>query len=397
MKLNLSERMLKLQPSPTLALNTKAKELKAQGNDVLNFTVGEPDYGTPAPITAHAIQALQEGQTRYGQAGGGAKLRRAIAEKLRRENQLAFEPAQIVCGVGAKEILFHLFLALLNEGDEVLLTAPYWVSYEEQIRAAGAVPVVIPLPSSLDESLVDPQRIEKYASAKTVAYILCSPNNPAGYVLNADELNNLGAYLQTKPWWIVADEVYEYMTFDSPHLSLLQVCPQLREQFILVHSFSKSFAMTGWRVGYAAGPVPAIELVRTLQSHSSTCLPPFIEEAATWAVQQGRSLMLQDIKRLAHKRDLALTQLREIKGVSCILPQGAFYLFVDLRPVLKRHKAFAPANSLAFCEHLLATQHMATVPGEAFGVPGFLRLSYACEEETLVAGMKRLSNALAAL
>lgn len=394
---SLSKRISQLQPSPTVALNMKAKELAEQGHKVINFSVGEPDFPTPAPIVEAAIEALRQGKTKYGAAGGGLPLRKAISAKLEKENQLSYSPQQIVVGVGAKEILFHLALASINEGDEVLIPAPYWVSYTEHVLAAGGKPVIIPAPTRHEGARLTPAMIEPYVSPRTKAIMLTSPHNPAGYALSRGELEELGQYLEDKPWWIIADEIYEYMSYDAPHASIGTLNPRLRDRFVLVNGFSKGYAMTGWRVGYMAGPPAVAELVRTLQTQSSTCLPTFIEEAALKALQLGPSIMQENISLLKRRRDLAVKLLEAMPGVSMIPPRGAFYVFIDIRKVLAKSPLYSNDNSLAFSARLLESHHVAMVPGEAFGAPGFLRLSYAVHEDVLKEGLARLSQALATL
>jgi aspartate aminotransferase len=382
-----SKRILSVKPSPTLALNQKAVALAKQGKKVLNFAIGEPDYPTPGLIVDRAIESLRAGRTRYTPAGGGPELRQAIVDKLLRDNGLTFEPSQIVVGAGVKEILFHTFLSLLNDGDEVILTAPFWVSYSDQIKAAGGVPVVIPIPEK--GGMPSLEVIESYATAKTKAFIFNSPNNPAGYILSELELKTLGTYLRGKPWWIISDEIYEYMSFDRPHICMLKVCPELRERFVLVNGLSKAFAMTGWRVGYCAAPVELASMVRALQSHSSTCIPGFIEDASVVGLKAGRPLMEKDINRLRERRDLAIHTMKKLGGFKYLYPQGAYYLFVDIRSHLKNGE-----TSLAFSDRILDQFDLAIGPGEAFGAPGYLRLSYAVSDETLVDGIERLHKAL---
>jgi len=386
-----------LSASATLVLNQKAKKMREAGLDVLNFSVGEPDYPTPATVVKVAMEALQTGGlfTRYGAAGGGPKLLEAIAHKLQRDNHLAYAPSEIVAGIGAKEVIFHTFLSMLNPGDEVLLTAPYWVSYREHVKACGAVPVVIPLAESWEASF-DPAYIETFVTPRTVAYVLCSPNNPSGYTLSSEILSTLGSYLETKEWWVLSDEIYEYMSFDAPHTSLLQVCPRLKDRTILINGLSKAFAMTGWRVGYAAGPERLIQMVRKLQGHSSTCIPPFIEAAATWALSQGKPLMEKELEHLKARRDgaIAFLKAQNIPGVSWIHPTGAFYLYVDIRGFLAQSSRFAPLDSLAMSEYLLEHHQVAVVPGEEFGTPGFLRFSYVVPEAVLQEGLRRLQSVI---
>ncbi len=397
MELSLSRRISQLQPSPTVALNMKAKELAEQGHKVINFSVGEPDFPTPAPIVEAAIDALRQGKTKYGAAGGGLPLRKAISAKLEKENQLNYPPSQIVVGVGAKEILFHLALALINEGDEVLIPAPYWVSYTEHVLAAGGKPVIIPCPQSHDAPRLTPEMIKPFVTERTKGIMLTSPHNPAGYAIGQKELDDLGRFLEDKPWWIVSDEIYEYMSYDEPHVSLATINPRLRDRFILVNGFSKGYAMTGWRVGYMAGPPAVADLVRTLQTQSSTCLPMFVEEGALKALSIGPQLMQEKMQVLKHRRDMAVQLLSSIPGVAMIPPRGAFYVFVDIRKVLAKSPLYSNDNSLAFSARLLESHHVAMVPGEAFGTPGFLRLSYAVHEDTLKDGLARLREALASV
>lgn len=382
-----SRRIAALSPSPTLALNSKAAELVASGKNIFNFAVGEPDFPTPQAVVDIAIDSLRRGRTRYGASGGGKPLRDAIAAKLRRDNNLDFSIDEIVCGIGAKEILFHVFLALLNDGDEVLLPAPYWVSYGDQIRAAGAVPVTVAPPASLTDpngEAIDFAGLESAVTPHTRAIVINSPNNPSGYMLDHAELTNLAAFARKHKIWVIADEIYEYMDFERPHASLLALHPDLRSRFILINGLSKGFAMTGWRVGYAAGPKDAMALVRNLESHSSTCIPGFIEDAATYALNQGRALMAPAIKTLDHRRKLTMTAL---DGFKFARPDGAFYVFLDVRDISRGR------STLEISAQLL-NDGVAVVPGEAFGVPGFLRISYTLGEQELLAGLERIKTFL---
>jgi len=382
-----SRRITSVQPSPTLALNAKAIQLTKQGHKVLNFAVGEPDYPTAPIVVDRAIESLKAGRTKYTPAGGGPELRQAIADKLLRDNGLNYNVNQIVAGAGAKEVLFHTFLSLLNDGDEVLLTAPYWVSYGDQIRAAGGVPITVPIPDH--GGFPSLETIEKYASARTKVFVFNSPNNPAGYVLGEKELKTLGEYLRKKSWWVISDEIYEYMSFDVPHTSLVKVCPELTSKFVLVNGLSKAFAMTGWRVGYCAAPLELAAMVRSLQSHSSTCIPGFIEDASVVALKAGRPLMAKDIERLKARRDLAIKYLQELGGLKFLVPQGAYYIFIDVRQHLKSGE-----TTLQFSDRLLTEHHLALAPGEAFGAPGFLRISYAIDDATILEGIQRLHKAI---
>lgn len=378
-----SNRISRLSPSPTLALNSKAAELAASGKKIFNFAVGEPDFPTPASVVEVAIDSLRRGRTRYGASGGGKPLREAISAKLFRDNGLKFSADEIVCGIGAKEILFHVFLALLNDGDEVLLPAPYWVSYTDQVRAAGAVPVVVAPAATITRpggDAIDFHALEKAVNANTRAIVINSPNNPSGYVLGNSELERLAAFAIKHNLWLISDEIYEYMAFGREHVSPLKVQPELRSRFILINGLSKGFAMTGWRVGYAAGPKDIMALVKNLESHSSTCIPGFIEDAATFALQQGRGLMAPAIKTLDDRRKATI---RALDGFEFVRPDGAFYVFLDVRP-------FCDGQTSMTISGLLLEEGVAVVPGEAFGMPGFIRISYTLGEQDLIAGLERI-------
>ncbi len=388
----LSVRTSVVDPSATVALNTKAKALSDQGIAVTSFAVGEPDFPTPQAIVDVAIASLKKGRTKYGAPGGGMPLRKAIVEKLKRENNLEYKPDEIVVGCGSKEILFHLFLALINDGDEVLVPSPYWVSYAAQIKAAGGVAIELPL---LDDPAgnIDPQFIQTFVTPKTVGMVINYPNNPSGFIPTDAQLKKLSEYILTKDWWVISDEIYEYLSFDKPHVSPLNLCPTLRDRLILVNGLAKGFCMTGWRVGYGAGPKPIMDIVRTLQSHSSTCLPGFIEDASQYALEQGKGLMTAEITEMKRRRDTAVELLKKY-DIPMIPPMGAFYAYIDLRSKLGQSKMFSKSSSLGFSQWLLEEYHIAAVPGEAFGTPGFLRLSYAVDQKLLKAGIEKIAEAL---
>jgi aspartate aminotransferase len=366
--------------------------MKAAGERILNFAVGEPDFATPQEVIDKTIQSLHEKKTKYGAAGGGMPLREATVQKLASENKLNYKPEQIVFGMGAKEILFHLCLTLIDDGDEVLIPAPYWVSYTEQIKAAGGIPVVIPMADG--ERPIAPKTWSEYVTEKTVGIMLNSPNNPTGYVFNEVELFHIKDFLEAhKNLWAISDEIYEYLTFVGTHKSILNLCPEdLNERLILVHGLSKGYAMTGYRVGYMAGPLAVAKQVRSFQSHSSTCLPPFIEDAATYALSRGRDLLTEEFKTLNHRRQKAVAILVE-NNIPHVIPEGAFYLFIDARKYLKENSQ-KYKDTLALCDVLLTEYKMAIVPGEAFGAPGFMRFSYASSMEDIEAGLGVLSRVL---
>jgi len=380
---SVSNLIQQLKASPTLALNTKAKAMKASGKDIINFGVGEPDFGTPDSIIQEAIAALQAGKTKYGPAGGSLPLRTAITNKLKNENQMSFEPDEVVVGMGAKEILFHTFLSLLNPGDEVIVPNPFWVSYKDQITAAHGKPVMVGMASDGQPAL---DELKNKITTKTKAIVFSSPSNPSGVTFNEATLHSLIDIAEQKDLWIISDEIYERMVFDEKHISVLNLKPKVKERCVLINGLSKGYAMTGWRVGYAAGPKSVITLIKKLQSHSSTCIPPFIEAGAIKALDAGPALMADHMKALDERRKLAVQLVSDIPSAGFIEPKGAFYLFVDISKVTK--------DSLAFSNYLLENYHVAAVPGEAFGTPGFLRVSYAVATQTLKSGIQKLKEAL---
>ena len=401
---SLSHHISALQPSATLAINSMARQLRAQGHKIWNFSVGEPDYPPPHGAIWATANSLYTDPIRYGAAGGSVELRTTIQQKLKVENQLEVSLEQIVCGVGAKQVLHHLCHALIDPGDEVALHRPYWTSYRQQIASAQGITVDIPFHRADGGCPYEPDYLDTFIGTKTKALLLCSPNNPTGYMLQPQQLIKLAQYLRDKDIWIISDEIYEYITFDEPHRSLYNVCAELKDRYIHVNGISKSFAMTGWRMGYLAAPQPVAQLVKTLISHSSTSLPIFVEKAAAWVIKRGASLMATEIKELKHKRDRAITLFKQLESVSWVEPKGAFYLFVDLRGHLKncgRYLSHSKPHDHSVAHHhsydtlqlsmdLLNIHHITVVAGEAFGCPGFIRISYATSLEDLNTGLSQL-------
>lgn len=389
---SLSKHITALRPSATLEINAESRKLKNAGHKIWNFSVGEPDFRPPEEAVGAATHSLHNDPIRYGSAGGGLPLRTAIAHKLKKENHLAVDLDQIVCGVGAKQLLYHLMHALLNPGDEVVVHKPYWTSYGQQILSAQGKLVDIPYFTEAEDPL-DPDYIDGFITAKTKALILCSPNNPAGYVLKPASLKALAHYLAQKDLWIISDEIYEYFAFDHPHSSVYNHCEALKDRYIHINGISKSYAMTGWRVGYMAAPKPVAKLVKTLISHSSTCLPTFVEKAAHKVIEGGPRLMKDRFASLKQKRDLAVSLLSGIPSVTWVKPEGAFYLFLDVRKPLAHSEKYA-GSTTAMALELLHQHHVTVVAGEAFGCPGFLRVSYACSTADLRGGLGKLKRFL---
>ena len=385
-----AERVKGLNPSLTLALNAKAQELSAQQVRIYNFSVGEPNFPAPSAVVDEATRTLAGGIIRYSSAGGTLAFRQAIAEKYRRENQLTYEAANVVAGCGTKELLLHAFLSVLNADDEVLLIAPYWLSYREQVKIAGGKTVVIPYDEQ--SALPSVEQIERYATARTRAIVLNYPNNPSGRVANATELQKLGAYLAQKDWWIFSDEIYEYLVFSqAAHLSLLNVCPALQERTVIFNGLSKGFGMTGWRVGYALGNKQIVTHIRKLQSQSTTCLPYFVEKAATLAISHGKAIVQEQIDKIRHKCTTATNLLQEVPDLTFIPPEGAFYIFARLPTWLTKTKV---STALSFSEWLLHNYRVMVIPSEAFGVDNHIRISYATSPTELQKGVSLLAEGL---
>lgn len=388
--MNIATRMSCLKPSATVSLNEKVAQLRKEGKSIVNLVIGEPDYPTPSVIVDECIKALREGKTKYGASGGGTVLKSAIIDKLSSENNLNYCLDELVVGVGGKEILFHTMLTILNPGDEVVIFTPYWLSYRTHVELCGAKLIEIPLDFKDGDVVLDIDKISSYFSSKTKCIILNSPNNPGGYVFSQNNLKTLASFLSSKDIWIISDEIYEYFCFDKKHYSILNEAPELQDKTILVNGLSKSFSMTGWRVGYAAGPRQVISRVKSLQSQSSTCIPGFIEQAATEALYQGKKLMEKELQTMKQRRDYIVQELSSIDHLGFIKPQGAFYMFLDVSYWYNSKIK----DSLSFCEYLLSECGVAVVPGVVFGKDEYVRLSYAASMEDLKEAVRRLKQVL---
>jgi len=389
-----SRRISQLAASPTLAISAKAKSLAAAGRDVLNLSAGEPDFNTPEFIRRAACEALERGETRYTPADGTAELKQAIADKLKRENGLEYEADQIIATTGAKQALFNAALAALDPGDEVLIPAPYWVSYPAQAQLASAEPVFIPCPAEQGFKLT-PEALEKAITPKSRMLVINSPGNPSGAVYTREELQALGAVLDKhKDLLVVSDDIYEHLIYnpDKPFANIAMAVPSLRERTLVVNGVSKAYAMTGWRLGYAAGPAWLVGAMKKLQSQS-TSNPATASQAGAIAALTGDQGCVAEMRAaFQDRRDRFVAGINRVPGLSCTPPDGAFYAFVDCRDAIAAKKL---DNDLAFAEWLLDGPELAAVPGSAFGLEGFMRFSYACGQDTLDAAVKRLEQALA--
>ncbi|MHC4249275.1 MAG: pyridoxal phosphate-dependent aminotransferase [Planctomycetota bacterium] len=389
----LSRRAQAITPSATLAISARAKELKAQGVDVVAFAAGEPDFDTPAYITKAAHEAIDAGKTRYTPAAGTPELKAAIAKKLKEDNGLDYAAGEIIVSCGAKHSLANIVLAMIDDGDEVLLPAPYWVSYPQMVRLAGGVVRVLPTKSE-DGFKVTPKQVAEACTERTKLFIFNSPSNPTGAVYTPGEIAELGKVLLEKGVWCLSDEIYEKLLYDGlSHESIAAVVPEMKARTVVVNGHSKAYAMTGWRIGYAAGPAEVIKAASSMQSHT-TSNPASVSQAAATAALSGGEEVVEEMRcEFERRRTRIVEGLRAIPGVKVpVAPQGAFYVFPDVSGLYGKG-AFADAGgSIDFAKVCLEKVHVAVVPGEAFGEDRCVRLSYATAMESIEEGLRRLSS-----
>ena len=394
----LSPRVAAMQPSATLAISGRAAALRREGRDVIALSAGEPDFDTPAPIVEAAHQALRDGRFHYTPNAGIPELREAIAQKLRDENGLAVTPGDVLCSNGAKQSVAQALLAAVRPGDEVIVPAPYWVSYPEMVRLAGGVPVALAAPAAAGYK-VTPDQLDAAITERTRALVFNSPSNPTGAVYSRAEMEALAAVLRRHPHvLVISDEIYEYVTFDAEHVSF-GALEGMAERTATVNGFSKGFAMTGWRLGYLAGPPWLIGAASKIQSQLTSGPSAITQYAALAAFTMGHDPIAAMVDAFRQRRDLVLGRLRALDGVTCPTPEGAFYLFPDVSAVYgsTTPDGGAIGGSVDLCSYLLDEHDLALVPGEAFGADAGVRLSYATDAETLRRACDRLEAGLAAL
>ncbi len=390
----ISKRAQQLSPSETLKITARAKELAREGKSVISLSAGEPDFKTPAHICNAAIEAITDGFHGYTMNTGMPELREAISVKLKKDNRLQYDPNQIVCSNGAKQSIGFTLLATIDPGDEVLIPAPYWVSYPEMVKMADGKPVVINTTFDNNYKLTAEQ-LEESITDKTKALILCSPSNPTGACYSKEELKELGEVLKKHPdILVISDEIYEYIVFDQDHVSILNAVHELKDQTVIINGFSKGFAMTGWRLGYMAGPKAIADAVAKIQSQE-TSAPSSISQKAGLAAYTGTMKPISDMRNaFKERRDFIVDELNSMNGVECFKPSGAFYVFPDVHQLLGKKtpggKKMETTTDLAL--YLLEDHGVATVPGDAFGEPNGLRLSYAASMENLEQAVIRLKN-----
>jgi aspartate aminotransferase len=387
--MRLSVRVQQLSPSPTLAITAKANELKQKGVDIVGLGAGEPDFNTPRHIIDAAIQAMEEGKTKYTPAAGIIELKQAICRKLQDDQGLSYDPSQITVGNGAKHILYNAFQAILNPQDEVIVPTPYWVSYPEQVLLAGGTPVFVEGKESNDFK-IKPEQLRAVITEKTRALIINSPSNPTGSIYSREELTSLAELCLQNNILMISDEIYEKLIYDgAEHSSVASLNQQCYENTLVVNGMSKPYAMTGWRIGYAAGSKDLIGAMTNLSSHSTSNPTSFAQYGALAALV-GTQEPLEEMKReFVLRRDRAVDLLNAIQGIHCLKPKGAFYIFANVKEAVKQ-SGFATTDQWA--QELLYKQYVACVPGAGFGSPDHIRISYATSMAQLEKGIERIKS-----
>jgi aspartate aminotransferase len=387
--MKISERARNAAPSPTLAITAKVNQLRAQGVDVVGFGAGEPDFDTPEPIKEAAIQALRAGFTKYTASAGTDELRREICDKLRRDNGLQYEPKQVMASVGAKHTLYNLFQAVLDPGDEVIIPAPYWVSYPEQVKLADGVPVFVEAREA-DGFRVTADAIRAAVTPRTKAVVVNSPSNPTGAAIPEPELRRIADVAVEHKLLVVSDEIYEKLIYDGKrHTSIASFGPEIYRLTLTVNGFSKTYSMTGWRLGYVAGDAEIVAAMSRIQDQSTSNPTSFVQVGGVAALNSPEETITRMARAFAERRDLIVERLNAIPGVSCVKPDGAFYVLPNVGQLFS---ASVP-NSDAFADYLLAEAHVGVTPGSGFGAPHHVRLSYATSLEMIRKGMDRIEAA----
>ena len=386
--MQISKRIKSLSRSQTVEITNLARQLRQDGIDVISLSVGEPDFTTPKEVIDYASLMAEQGKTKYVATDGLPELKQRIQEKMKRDNGLDYELNEIFVGAGAKQVLYNLFMALLDPGDEVVVPDPYWVSYTEQVKLAEGVPVIAHTTADTAYKLT-PEILDEVVTEKTKILVLNSPNNPTGSVYTLEELQALADYLDDKDIIVIADEIYEVLVYDGEHISLASISETMKKNTIVINGVSKSHAMTGWRVGYACGDSEVISAITKLQSQLVSSVSTPAQYAAVRAYDMDHTFLEEYNQLFKKRRDNAYQKMVELPYVTCIKPEGAFYLF----PYFKETAEKCGFNTVDdFVKAILSEKHVALVPGSAFGYPDNLRLSYAVDEDTLNEAMDRLKS-----
>lgn len=393
--MNISKRVRSIKPSPTLAIDAKAKALKQQGVKVINFGAGEPDFDTPQNIKTAAINAITSGFTKYCPVPGTLEIKNAIIEKLKRDNNLIYAPEQIIVSSGAKHSLYNLFQSIIDDGDEVIVPAPFWVSYPDMIALAGGKTVIIQT-SDKTNFTITPESIEQALTPKTKAIVINSPSNPTGATYSKEELKAIADVCVKNKILIISDDIYEKLIYDNfKFTSIAQVFPEAKDITVVINGLSKTYAMTGWRIGYAAGPKDIISAMSKIQSQSTSNASSISIKAAVEALNGSQECVESMRKEFKKRRDYIVERLNSIPAIKCKKPQGAFYVFPNIKKLLgKTFNGKTINTDLELSDYLLNDAKIAVVPGTAFGAEGYIRLSYSTSIENIKSGMDRLESVL---
>jgi len=394
----ISERAKRISPSATLAISAKAKAMQAQGIDVVNFSAGEPDFDTPQPIKDAAIESLQSGFTKYTPTSGTPDLKKAIVEKLKRDNGLDYQPSEVIVSLGAKHSIYNAVLATVNPGEEVIIPAPYWVSYPEIVGMADGKPVYV----HTDESTGFTMSIEQLRDAvtpKTRMLILNSPSNPTGGVYDRKQIEQIAELAVDKGFYVLSDEIYEKVIYDGrEHVSIASLGPDIKKLTITVNGFSKAYSMTGWRLGYVAAEKEIVSAMDAIQSHSASNMVSFTQPAGVVALNGPQDVVAKMVAEFDRRRAYIVERLNSIDGVSCYMPGGAFYVFPNVSMLYgRRFEGNEITGSDAFAEYMLKNANIAMVAGSGFGADNYVRLSYATSMEAIAKGLDRMAEAIGKL
>jgi aspartate aminotransferase len=393
MSIQLSDRVQSIKPSPTLAVTARAAAMRAAGKDIIGLGAGEPDFDTPDHIKQAAIKAIHDGFTKYTAVDGTPGLKKAVIAKFQRDNGLTYEPKQVLVSSGGKQSFYNLAQAMLNPGDEVIIPAPYWVSYPDMALLAGGVPVIVYAPQSQNFK-ISPAQLRAALTPKTRLFVINSPSNPTGVAYSLDELKDLGEVLQDFPEVVIAtDDMYEHILWgQEKFVNILNACPDLYERTMVLNGVSKAYSMTGWRIGYCAGPAKLVEAMTNIQSQSTSNPTSISQVAAETGLNGDQAFIGAMVKAFKERHDYVLAELNAIPGVSCLPADGAFYLFPNVQQAIDQ---LGLADDVALSEHLIEHAGVALVPGAAFGGPGHVRLSIATSMGNLEKAIERLKKALA--
>lgn len=389
MEIAIASRLQQVKPSPTLAVAAKAAQMQAQGLDVIGLGTGEPDFDTPAHIKKAAIAAIEAGFTKYTAVDGIVELKQAVIDKFKRDNGLDYKLNQILVSVGGKQSVYNLCQALINEGDEVIIPAPYWVSYPDIVLLAGGTPIILQT-TFADRYKITPKQLAASITPKTKLLFINSPSNPSGIAYTLEELQGLAEVLKQHPQVLIAtDDMYEHILWSQRFVNILDACPELYSRTIVLNGVSKAYAMTGWRIGYAGGPASLINAMKTVQSQSTSNPCSIAQRAAVAALNGGEETVHAMVKAFQERHDYVVQRLSDIPGIEFIPADGTFYIFPNVQAIIER-RGFA--NDIEFAARLLEDEGVALVPGSAFGTEGCIRLSFATSMDTLREAMNRLQN-----